>query len=119
MTKVAKGKQFMKDYQLFCYKFIFQLALKDDQMISISNHQCESQLVNERKLFRHHLVHIIQFNVFLFSIEKQPKKAMMTDKSSENASGKKRKADTDSSVSRPAKKPRKSAQSSSSTSSVS
>ncbi|CAF1060965.1 unnamed protein product [Rotaria sordida] len=47
--KVAKGKQFTIDYDLLCYKIIFQLALKQDNIFIISHIKCETDIINEQK----------------------------------------------------------------------
>lgn len=49
MTKAAKGKQFIVDYDLLSYKIIFQLANKQGNTILISHIQCETNTINERK----------------------------------------------------------------------
>ncbi|CAF4610970.1 unnamed protein product [Rotaria sp. Silwood1] len=47
--KVAKGKQLTIDYDLLCYKIIFQLALKQENIFMISNIKCETEIINEQK----------------------------------------------------------------------
>ena len=49
ITKAAKGKQFIIDYDLLCYKIVFQLAFKQDNNFQISNIKCETNIVNERE----------------------------------------------------------------------
>ncbi|CAM4745562.1 unnamed protein product [Rotaria magnacalcarata] len=49
MTKVAIAKQFSSDYDLLCYKIIFQLAVKQDDLISILHIKCETNIINEQK----------------------------------------------------------------------
>ncbi|CAF1360879.1 unnamed protein product [Adineta steineri] len=49
-TKAAKGKQFTTDYDLHSYKFVFQLALKQDDIFKIFlNVKCETNIINEQK----------------------------------------------------------------------
>ena len=48
-TQAAKGKQFTIDYDLLCYKIIFQLAFKRGDHFFLSGIQCETDLVNERE----------------------------------------------------------------------
>ncbi|CAF3745604.1 unnamed protein product [Rotaria sordida] len=48
MEKVPKVKCFKKDYDLLSYKLVFQLALKEDNMIFISNITCETEIVHEQ-----------------------------------------------------------------------
>ncbi|CAF4246418.1 unnamed protein product [Rotaria sordida] len=48
MEKVPKGKCFKKDYNLLSYKLIFQLALKQNNIIYISNVTCETDVVHEQ-----------------------------------------------------------------------
>jgi len=45
----AKGKDFKKDYNLSSYKIIFQLAIKQDNVVYISNIACETETIDERK----------------------------------------------------------------------
>lgn len=45
----AKGKIFKKDYNLLSYKIVFQLALKQDNVVYISNIACETDTIDERK----------------------------------------------------------------------
>ncbi len=52
MEKVRKGKRFKEEYNLLSYKIIFQLALKQDNVIYISNITCETETINERKFSR-------------------------------------------------------------------
>jgi hypothetical protein len=52
MEKVRKGKLFKEEYNLLSYKIIFQLALKQDNVIYISNITCETETINERKFSR-------------------------------------------------------------------
>jgi len=52
MEKVRKGKRFKEEYNLLSYKIIFQLALKQDNVIYISNIACETETINERKFSR-------------------------------------------------------------------
>ena len=52
MTKAAKGKQFTMDYDLLCYKIIFQLAFKRDDHFLISQIKCETNIINERECTR-------------------------------------------------------------------
>ncbi|CAF3693452.1 unnamed protein product [Rotaria sp. Silwood1] len=48
MKKVRKAKCFRMDYNLLSYKLVFQLALKEDNMIYISNVVCETDIVHEQ-----------------------------------------------------------------------
>ncbi|CAF1178786.1 unnamed protein product [Rotaria sordida] len=48
MEKVPKVKCFKKNYDLLSYKLVFQLALKEDNMIFISNITCETEIVHEQ-----------------------------------------------------------------------
>jgi hypothetical protein len=45
----AKGKQFKEDYNLLSYKLVFQLALKQDNVVYISHITCETNTIDERK----------------------------------------------------------------------
>ncbi|CAF1264677.1 unnamed protein product [Adineta steineri] len=48
ITNAAKGKQFTTDYDLHSYKFVFQLALKQDDIFKIFlNVKCETNIINE------------------------------------------------------------------------
>ena len=47
--QAAKGKRFTVDYDLLCYKIVFQLAVKQDNIIMISHIKCETNIINERK----------------------------------------------------------------------
>jgi hypothetical protein len=49
ITKAAKGKQFVIDYDLLCYKIVFQLAFKRDKEIFVSHIKCETNIINERE----------------------------------------------------------------------
>ncbi|CAF1138275.1 unnamed protein product, partial [Adineta ricciae] len=49
MSKVAKGKQFSSDYDLHCYKIVFQLAVKQGNCICSLPVTCETDLINEQK----------------------------------------------------------------------
>lgn len=52
ITKTAKGKQFVRDYRLYSYRFVFQLAfrsLQTEKILIIPSHHCESHLVNEQR----------------------------------------------------------------------
>jgi hypothetical protein len=49
ISKAAKGKQFAIDYDLLCYKIVFQLAFKRDETIFVSQIQCETNIINERE----------------------------------------------------------------------
>jgi hypothetical protein len=49
ITKAAKGKQFTTEYDLLCYKIVFQLALKQDNSFNISQIKCETNIINERE----------------------------------------------------------------------
>ncbi len=49
ISKTAKGKQFTDDYDLLCYKIVFQLALKQDNIFTISHIKCETKIINERE----------------------------------------------------------------------
>ncbi|CAF1188085.1 unnamed protein product, partial [Adineta ricciae] len=49
ISKVAKGKQFTSDYDLHCYKIVFQLAVKQENCICILPVTCETDLINEQK----------------------------------------------------------------------
>ncbi|CAF3947331.1 unnamed protein product [Rotaria sp. Silwood2] len=48
MEQVPKGKCFKRDYDLLSYKLFFQLALKEGNVIYISNITCETEVVHER-----------------------------------------------------------------------
>jgi hypothetical protein len=45
----AKGKQFKEDYNLLSYKLVFQLALKQDNVVYISHITCETNTIDEQK----------------------------------------------------------------------
>ncbi|UJR25787.1 hypothetical protein I4U23_007137 [Adineta vaga] len=49
ISKTAKGKQFTNDYDLNCYKIIFQLAVKQENTFHILDIKCETNLIGERK----------------------------------------------------------------------
>ncbi len=49
--QAAKGKQFTIDFNLPCYKFVFQLAVKQGDIVIISHIKCETNIINERKYF--------------------------------------------------------------------
>ena len=49
ISKAAKGKQFTSDYDLHCYKIVFQLAVKQENCICILPVTCETDLINERE----------------------------------------------------------------------
>jgi hypothetical protein len=49
ISKAAKGKQFTDDYDLLCYKIVFQLAFKKDNICTISHIKCETKIINERE----------------------------------------------------------------------
>ncbi|CAF2464855.1 unnamed protein product [Rotaria sp. Silwood2] len=48
MEQVPKGKCFKRDYDLLSYKLFFQLALKEGNVIYISNITCETEVVHEQ-----------------------------------------------------------------------
>ncbi|CAM4927273.1 unnamed protein product [Rotaria socialis] len=48
MEKVAKGKLFKIDFNLASYKLIFQLALKENNSIHISNISCQTEDIHEQ-----------------------------------------------------------------------
>ncbi|CAM4787108.1 unnamed protein product [Rotaria magnacalcarata] len=48
IEKVAKGKLFKTEFNLTSYKLIFQLALKEDNFIHISNMSCQTEDVHEQ-----------------------------------------------------------------------
>ncbi|CAF3689819.1 unnamed protein product [Rotaria sp. Silwood1] len=48
MEKVPKVKCFRTEYNLLSYKLVFQLALKEDNMIYISNVACETDIIHEQ-----------------------------------------------------------------------
>ncbi|CAF1147068.1 unnamed protein product [Rotaria sordida] len=48
MEKVQKGKCFKRDYDLLSYKLIFQLALKENNIIYILNVTCETDVIHEQ-----------------------------------------------------------------------
>ncbi|CAF1463540.1 unnamed protein product [Rotaria sordida] len=48
MEKVQKGKCFKRDYDLLSYKLIFQLALKENNIIYILNVTCETDVIREQ-----------------------------------------------------------------------
>ncbi|CAF3684816.1 unnamed protein product [Rotaria sp. Silwood1] len=48
MEKVPKVKCFRAEYNLLSYKLVFQLALKEDNMIYISNVACETDIIHEQ-----------------------------------------------------------------------
>lgn len=47
MSNAAKGKAFKVEYNLLSYKLIFQLALKEDNVIFISHTTCETEPIDE------------------------------------------------------------------------
>ncbi|CAF0936294.1 unnamed protein product [Adineta ricciae] len=47
MDNVPKGKRFKTEYNLSFYKFVFHLAMKQDQVVYISNNTCETNLIDE------------------------------------------------------------------------
>ena len=49
ITKTAKGKRFIRDYDLLSYQIVFQLALKQDNFYMISHIQCGTNMINEHK----------------------------------------------------------------------
>ncbi len=49
ISKAAKGKQFTTEYDLLCYKVVFQLAVKQGNSFIISQIKCETNLINERE----------------------------------------------------------------------
>ncbi len=49
ISKAAKGKQFTTEYDLLCYKFVFQLASKQGNSFIILPIKCETNLINERE----------------------------------------------------------------------
>ena len=52
MGNAAKGKCFTRDYHLLSYKIIFQLAVKQENVVYISDISCETEIVDERKFSR-------------------------------------------------------------------
>ncbi len=50
--KAAKAKDFKREYNLLSYKFIFQLAVKQNNVVYISNISCETEVIDERKFSR-------------------------------------------------------------------
>jgi hypothetical protein len=48
----AKAKDFKRDYDLLSYKFVFQLALKENNVVYISNITCETDIIEESKFIR-------------------------------------------------------------------
>ena len=49
--KVAKGKLFASEYNLLTYKFVFQLAIREQDQYFVHTLQCETDLITDRKLF--------------------------------------------------------------------
>ncbi|CAF4318825.1 unnamed protein product, partial [Adineta steineri] len=47
-TKVQKAKIFKQQYNLLSYQFIFHLALKEDNVVYISNITCDSDVIHEQ-----------------------------------------------------------------------
>ncbi|CAF1104255.1 unnamed protein product [Rotaria sp. Silwood1] len=50
MDIVPKGKCFKQHYDLLSYKLVFQLALKENNIIYISNITCETEVVHEQSV---------------------------------------------------------------------
>jgi len=48
----ARGKDFKRDYNLLSYKIIFQLAVKEDDVIYISEISCATENIHEGKLLK-------------------------------------------------------------------
>ncbi|CAF1045599.1 unnamed protein product [Adineta ricciae] len=47
MDNVPRGKRFKAEYNLSVYKFVFHLAMKQDQVVYITNNTCETNLIDE------------------------------------------------------------------------
>jgi hypothetical protein len=90
MTKAAKGKQFTIDYDLLCYKFIFQLAFKQDDNFLISPIKCETNIINERE---YTILTYVEFNIneCILVLEKTPTQGVKRKASSDDEMSKKRK----------------------------